>query len=398
MLILAFDSQWGLSATGFYVPSYEEVLDSIQDDFIARFGSDIVLTSNSNFGIITRMMARREKASWEEQQLTYYSAFISTATGTSLDYIGGNLGLKRKVDEPAFATITIATDGEYLIQAGEQFATESGYVFTLLKDVVTTQNNDGSWSGTGMVQCEETGADTNVPINSITAEVDPDENILSVTNFEKAGGGQDYEDDETYRERLRMENEARPGSTAAGIRSALMNLPGVREVNIVQNPSNVPDKYGNPPYSVHIYCLGGDKESIAETIADYIAAGITLVGSQQLKVKDATGNKLDVNFDFATNKPVFAKVVINTDYAWNVDNGAEDVKQSIADYINELEMGDPVYITRLYPAIYDIEGVTDASIAIGTSTTTLQEKNMIQTDFEAVTCDPDDIEVVVNGL
>ena len=61
-------------------------------------------------------------------------------------------------------------------------------------------------------------------------------------------------------------------------------------------------------------------------------------------------------------------------------------------------MGDPVYITRLYPAIYDIEGVTDASIAIGTSTTTLQEKNMIQTDFEAVTCDPDDIEVVVNGL
>ena len=66
MLILAFDSQWGLSATGFYVPSYEEVLDSIQDDFIARFGSDIVLTSNSNFGIITRMMARRVKASWEE--------------------------------------------------------------------------------------------------------------------------------------------------------------------------------------------------------------------------------------------------------------------------------------------------------------------------------------------
>ena len=365
---------------------------------ISLIDPDLVMTSNSNAGILARLFARREKAAWEQQQLTYYSAFISTATGASLDYIGGNLGLKRKVDEPSFAQIKITTQGEYLIQAGEQYETEDGYLFTLLKDILTKKQEDGSWSGTGWVQCEETGKETNVPANSITVEANPDDEIISVTNPEKAGGGQDLETDDVYRERLRMENAARPGSTTAGIRSALMNLPGVREVNIVQNPFAEADKYGNPPYSVHIYCLGGNKQDIADCLADYIAAGITMVGRQELMVKDATGNPLKINFDFATEKSIYAKVVINTTDAWNIDQGADDIKYSVADYINELQMGDPLYITRLYGPVYAIEGVDDASITIGTEPDKLTNVDVKQKDFEDAICDPENVEVVVNGL
>ncbi|RVU73465.1 baseplate J/gp47 family protein [Lactobacillus xujianguonis] len=395
---MAYNSQWGLTATGFYVPTYQEILSQVEDEMISAIDPDLVVTSNSNAGILARIFARREKAQWEQQQLTYYSAFISTASDASLDYIGGNLGLKRKVDEPAFAQIEITTQEEYLIQAGEQYETEEGYVFTLLKDVLTKKKGDGSWSGIGWVQCEDTGQDTNVPANSITVEVNPDDEIISITNPEKAGGGQDYEDDETYRERLRMENAARPGSTAAGIRSALMNLPGVREVNIIQNPFADPDKYGNPPYSVHIYCLGSNKQDIAECLADYIAAGITMVGRQELTVRDATGNPLKINFDFATEKPIYAKVTVSVNDAWNIDEGAENVKYAIAEYISGLEMGDPLYITRLYPAVYSIEGISDATIEVGLAPDQLAEKDIKQKDFEAPICSPDNVEVTVNGL
>ena len=395
---MAYNSQWGLTSTGFYVPTYQEILSQIEDTMISLIDPDLVMTSNSNAGILARLFARREKAAWEQQQLTYYSAFISTATGASLDYIGGNLGLKRKVDEPSFAQIKITTQGEYLIQAGEQYETEDGYLFTLLKDILTKKQEDGSWSGTGWVQCEETGKETNVPANSITVEANPDDEIISVTNPEKAGGGQDLETDDVYRERLRMENAARPGSTTAGIRSALMNLPGVREVNIVQNPFAEDDNYGNPPYSVHIYCLGGNKQDIADCLADYIAAGITMVGRQELMVKDATGNPLKINFDFATEKSIYAKVVINTTDAWNIDQGADDIKYSVADYINELQMGDPLYITRLYGPVYAIEGVDDASITIGTEPDKLTNADVKQKDFEVAICDPENVEVVVNGL
>ena len=39
-------SDFGLHKRGFVAPTYEEVLDSVMDDFQQRFGTDIVLTSN----------------------------------------------------------------------------------------------------------------------------------------------------------------------------------------------------------------------------------------------------------------------------------------------------------------------------------------------------------------
>lgn len=392
------NTQWGLTSTGFHVPSFQEILSAWQNGMISAIDPDLVMTTNSNAGVLSHLFARREKAMWEQMQLEYYSAFISTATGASLDYIGGNLGLKRKVDMSSFAQIKIVTQEEYLIQAGEQYETESGYQFTLLKDVLTKRDEEGNWSGIGWVQSEDTGQETNVPANSITVESNPDDEIVSITNPEEAGGGQDYEDDDTYRERLRMENAARPGATAAGIRSALMNLPGVREVNIVQNPWAEADKYGNPPYSVHVYCLGGNKEDIAECLADYIAAGITMVGSQEMMVKDATGNPLKINFDFATEKQVYVKIQINVNDEWNIDQGADDIKASVSDYINDLEMGNPLYITRLYGPVYAIDGVDDALIQIGTDLTKLAEADIKQKDFEVARCDPDNIEVITNGV
>lgn len=392
------NTQWGLTSAGFHVPSFQEILSAWQNGMISAIDPDLVMTTNSNAGVLSHIFARREKAMWEQMQLEYYSAFISTATGASLDYIGGNLGLKRKVDMPSFAQIKIVTQEEYLIQAGEQYETEDGYQFTLLKDVLTKKDEDGTWSGIGWVQSEDTGQETNVSADSITIESNPDDEVISVTNPEEAGGGQDYEDDDTYRERLRMENAARPGATAAGIRSALMNLPGVREVNIVQNPFAEANKYGDPPYSVHIYCLGGNKQDIAECLADYIAAGITMVGGQELMVKDATGNPLKINFDFATEKQVYVKVEINVNDSWNVDQGVDDVKASVADYISDLEMGNPLYITRLYGPVYAIDGVDDAIIQIGTEPDQLAENDIKQKDFEVARCDPNNVEVVVNGL
>ena len=393
-----YTSQWGLTFTGFYVPSFDELLSHIQDQMLTYISPDLVMTTNSTSGAVARMLAISEKRHWEHQQLTYYSTFISTASDAALDYIGGNLDLKRKVDKPSYATIKITTQGEYLMQTGEEFITDDGYEFTLLRDILTTQNNDGSWTGTGWVQCEDTGQDTNVAANTITTEVNPDDNVIAITNPEKAAGGQDYEVDDVYRERLRMENAARPGSTAAGIRSALMNLDGVREINIVENPYEDADKYGNPPNSVHIYCLGGIKEDIAETLVDYIAAEAETVGSQVMTVKDATDHPRKIAFDFATDKPIYAKITVNIDDSWNEDDGADFIKQSVADYINDLQMGDPLYITRLYPPVYDIEGIRDAEVEIGTDPKQLAEKDILQKDFEATTCDPDNIEVVVNGI
>lgn len=395
---MPLSQSWGLTENGFIAPTYEEVLDSVEDDFISKFGDDIVLTSNSNFGIIARLIAWRETLMIQELQQNYYAAFISTATDTSLDRVGSNMGVGRKVAQPAFATIEVTTDGQYLIETGETFETDDGYVFDLIKDITTTQQPDGTWKGTGIVQSEENGSMNNVAANKITMESNPDDNVLSITNPEPAGGGQDYEDDETYRARLLEENAAKPGPTAWGMKSALMELPGVRDVNPVENDKADADKWGNPPYSVHIYVLGGDDNEIAHTIVNHEAAGITLVGSKAIDVQDATGNKRTVHFDHAIDKPIYVKVKVNVNENWNDDEGADDIKTAVADYINHLIIGKTLFLTRLYPLVYGVNGIDEATIMIGTHQDTLGGNDIVNDINEAVSCDTNNIEVDVNGV
>lgn len=395
---MPLSQSWGLTENGFIAPTYEEVLDSVEDDFISKFGDDIVLTSNSNFGIIARLIAWRETLMIQELQQNYYAAFISTATDTSLDRVGSNMGVGRKVAQPAFATIEVTTDGQYLIETGETFETDDGYVFDLIKDITTTQQPDGTWKGTGIVQSEENGSMNNVAANKITMESNPDDNVLSITNPEPAGGGQDYEDDETYRARLLEENAAKPGPTALGMTSALMELPGVRDVNPVENDKADADKWGNPPYSVHIYVLGGDDNEIAHTIVNHEAAGITLVGSKAIDVQDATGNKRTVHFDHAIDKPIYVKVKVNVNENWNDDEGADDIKTAVADYINHLIIGKTLFLTRLYPLVYGVNGIDEATIMIGTHQGTLGGNDIVNDINEAVGCDTNNIEVDINGV
>lgn len=389
-------ANFGLTDQGYLAPSYEELLDSVQDDFLRVFPSDLVLTSNSNAGILSRLIAWREYEQIQAQQQVYYSAFISTATGSALDRLGANVGLPRKVDRPASTMLTIVTDGEYLVEAGTQFETDDGYIFDLTEDVLTAPK-DGKWQGTGNAEAEDTGEVTNVEPHTITIVYNPDESILSVDNADKASGGQDYEEDPQYRARLIMENANRPSPTVNGVRSALLNVQGVREVNIVENQWAVPDKYGNPPYSIHIYVLGGKKQDIADCLISHLAVGITMTGTTYCDAIDATGNTKRVYFDFATDRPISVQVKLKTNAQWNVDEGSDYVKETVVDFINQLQMGDTVYLTKLYPQIYAIAGIDDAKILIGKSKDTLSANDIVLDEFEAPSCKTDDVEVDLNG-
>lgn len=317
---------FGLTENGFVSPTFEEWLDDVEADLRSRFGEDIVLTSNSNFGILARMIAWRQAEMAQQLELVYYSGFYSTATDSALDRLGANVGITRKVATPSHATITVQTDGEYLVQADTQFET-----------------------------------------------------------------------DDEYRKRLIMENAAKSGPTANGIKSALMNVAGVREVGIVDNSTGSTDSNGNPPYSVHIYVLGGAPADVAQALNDNVAAGVTLVGTQSVNVADDNGNVAAIHFDFATNKPIYVQVHLKTDDSWNGDSGVQDIQSAISDSINALEMGQTVLLTKLYPVIYGEDGVSEAQVTIGTSASALASNDITSQQFEVPVCDPNNVEVIIDG-
>ena len=88
---------------------------------------------------------------------------------------------------------------------------------------------------------------------------------------------------------------------------------------------------------------------------------------------------------------------IKTNAEWNVDEGSNYVKDTIVEFINQLKMGDTVYLTKLYPQIYAISGVDDAKITLGTDKASLSNNDIKLDKFEAPSCTNDNVEVDINA-
>lgn len=382
---------FGLDDTGFTAPTYDEILDSIEGDLQTKFGTDIVLTPNSNFGIIARLMSWYIFQLIDQLQQTYYSGFVSTASGTALDRLANNVGLTRKVEMPATGQVVIKTSGEYLLQAGELFETDGGVMYELIGDTLTSKQNDGSYQATGDVQCVEAGSLGNSAANTVTIVSNPDDNIISVSNPAPMSGGQDNETDEEFRKRIIAENKSTESATVNGLETALLNLSGVRQVK-VETVAGATDDASN---SIYIYCLGGDRKAIARAIADHVALGTQLKGDITEKVADYTGQLREYSFSFAKELPIYATVKVTTNTGWDADNGPSQIKSAVADYINSLNMGDTVRWTKAYPRIYDVYGVEEADVEIGTSADQTASADIIVESRQVATCNPDNIKVVV---
>lgn len=418
------NNDYGMTDSGYRSLTYQETLDKVEDEFLSKYGSNISLAGNSNIGMLARTYSWLITHASQTLQEVFYSSFVSRAQGIALDRLGSNFGLTRKVATHSFAKIEIRTEEEYLIQAGEQFETEDGIIFTLLSDVLTVKDPNppkppapkdddseddedddneetpiGTFVGIGTVQSDELGSMNNVPAGSITIVSNPDDNINSVTNIEKAGGGQDDETDETFRKRIIMENAAKPGATENGVNSALRNLPGVRRVGFVYNKTSKTDEYGNPPYSTHIYISGGDGQEIANTLYNTIAAGTILTGDQEYYVTDVNGTQTKIQFSFAHDLNILVNVKIQTNDQWNSDSDSQELKEAISQSINELNMGETVHSTRLYSVVYSFNGIENAEVTIGTTSDNIGKNiDVVPNRFEVPICSAENITISNFGV
>src|SRR5699024_5000914 len=103
-------------------------------------------------------------------------------------------------------------------------------------------------------------------------------------------------------------------------------------------------------------------------------------------------------FDHAQQHNIYVKVDVSINGDWNSDAGVDDIKQAICDEINSLEMGQRVNFTRLYSVTYDVNGVDDATIAIGSAKDKLTDQNISIGRSEFAHCDPEDVEDDLIGL
>ncbi|MED4455895.1 baseplate J/gp47 family protein [Metabacillus fastidiosus] len=392
----------GLNKDGFTKKTYADIINEMEAKAKELFGENINTRSYTPLGIILRIVAWFLAGLWDGLEKVYNSRFIKKAEGVSLDYHGGNQNLPRNPADYSYVRLAFTGKPNYVIGIEERFNTKSGIYFMLIESVTL----DVSGNGSGEAVSVETGRLNDVAANTIVEQAEPIEEIYTVINPEPSRGGADREEDHMYKQRLLQSNEGSGKSTPNAIITALLNTPSVRAVNVIFNNTNEIDVDGNPPKSVHAYVLGGTKENIAASLLDSVAGGIETVGQQQVVVQDLSGEDHLFRFDYAEVLQIYVRLAITPNSNFNV-NDIEQIKSNIIKKIggvdidgtiqNGLKMGEDVILSQLYGIAYQVNGIEDVTIEIGTSKESLSTTNIIISQPQIVETNVSLIEVILHA-
>src|SRR2546423_1794309 len=93
---LADLNRFGVTADGFALKGIDRIVADQQTRAKEMFGDDVDLTSGSALRKVLDAVAWDAQELWRSLEAQYYSNFVTTAQGPSLDLLGTDLGLPRR--------------------------------------------------------------------------------------------------------------------------------------------------------------------------------------------------------------------------------------------------------------------------------------------------------------
>lgn len=388
-----------LTPQGFKRKRYADTLEEVLENARQQFGDDKNLSARSPLGIILRIFSWFLSIMYQLAEKVYYSGYIDTAEGSSLDRLVPFAAIRRRPPERANTDdFIIAGDPNTVVEAGFLVGREDDFLYETTETVVL--DTDGL--ATVSIRAVLGGAIGNAQPHTITEVINPIVGVDSVTNPTLVSGGRDQETDPELRERYKLSLSAGGSPTVNGIRASVLGVEGVRTATVVENNTSEVDTDGRPPKSFETYVLGGESEDIAHAIFNRKAAGIEPYGTEEVTLMDDSGNEQLVRFSYSEQIPIYMNLEIQTDASFPL-NGHEQIRTNIIQYIGGVDYdgteytglanGQNVIFTRMISIIHQTPGVTDIPVFnVGTDPDNLSPMNTINiertqvaiTDFEKV--------------
>ncbi|MEB7886293.1 baseplate J/gp47 family protein [Serratia fonticola] len=363
-----------IDASGIGAPDYQTILSTLTGYFRQIYGEDAYLEPDSKDGQMLSIFALAMHDANNSAIAVYNSFSPATAQGRALESNVKINGIKKSA--ASRSTVDVRVTGQVgTIIANGIVRDSSGNSWSLPPTVVIGLNGEVIATATSRID----GAIIALP-GEVNAIGTPTRGWQSVTNPAAATPGRAVETDADLRIR-QSQSVALPSRTVLdGILGAITSLPGVKRARPYENDSNQPDEHGIPGHSIAIVVDGGDAKAIASTIALKKTPGAGTYGTTSIAVKDKNGMTQNVNFFRKADVAVYAQVELKPLMGYTSDIG-EEIKAAIADYINNIAIGEPVRIHRLYlpanlngaenRATFDLVGLT-----IGTSPGALSGDNV----------------------
>lgn len=383
-----------LDSNGFKRKQYSEIVADMQTRARNLFGENINLTDRSPLGIFIQVLAWSIALLWQLAEKVYYSAFVDTSEGNSLDYAVRKGGVTRRGAEKATATQRFTGDNGTVIPLGFLVGTETEILFeTIETGTITTGTLDLT------VRALTGGTQSNIPTGNINQIINPLAGLSSTVNLTDAEGGRNIETDAELRTRYFLSFASAGASTIDALIAALLRTVGVRGANI-EEVKNVDDDV----IGFRAIVLGGLANDVAQTILNYKAWGVKTFGTQAGTAVASNGQSYTINFDYATEVDLYANITITKSGAFPV-NGANLIKDKIAEYIggtdtqgniySGLAMGQDIVYARLIDVIFNVSGVADVVLDISKDNITFNKSNIVVDFDEVAQTDPAKLVITV---
>jgi uncharacterized phage protein gp47/JayE len=272
---------------------------------------------------------------------------LDGAKGDDLDRLAlDRYGVTRKGASPAVGSVTVSR----ATLAGGAGSVPVGTVLTTLSGTqyfTTTVATFGAsaYQAACNVSASQAGKSTQVGANAITRFLQPGQlfdKTLTATNPLTTAGGEDVEDDDTFRNRVRQFwNTARRGTLAA-IEQGALSVPGVVSAMAVEALTGA----GIPARVVNLYI--SDSSGVASqalatqvqvALEDYRAAGIAVI--------------------ISTSIPLLVGVQLALSYQAGVDtlSLASQVQTAVFNFVNSLGVNATLQVADLNAVLSRFKGV-----------------------------------------
>lgn len=302
-------------------------------------------------------------------------------TLTIADIIQDNVSIFVSINQDTFTYIkqagdtvaTVINNLVILINASNQMIEASNvndklYIKTtdsdLLMEVYMSQYiSIDTVSNLGTFSAQDAGYIT-LAINALTNIQTPISGWMSVINETSPNIGRNLETDEELRIRRRASISLIGAGTVEAIRARVANLPGVNSVVLIENAT---DQTVNllPPHSFECLVSGGNDNEIASTIWQTKGAAITTYGNVTIEVPDSTGNLQTISFSRPVYLYIYVDITLTKDESKFPINGNDIIKNNIVAQISKFAVGETILYQSLFAAIYNVPGVTLATVLIG---------------------------------
>jgi len=405
-------NETGLTDTGLVIPAIADIRADFEADLREAFYAALPLGDKTLLGHIIGMLSNALGLLWERLEQVNSSQDPDKATKAALDALAVLTGTFRQPATKSYATLTLCGDDGTTVNAGSIVQSASSLSLWDTRDTKTTalltawapttlyaidarvSNSSrcyqciatGTSAGSGgpittaaditdgtahwaylgeglaavdvFADCEVTGP-VQGTANDLTAIQTPVAGWSSARNITDAIVGSDESTDEELRLIRKIELAGSGATTRDALRAALQKLANVTSVEVFTNRTDVTNGDGLPPHSFEALVLGGDAQSIVDTIADNQPDGIATYSSSGTfgSHTDSEGNVETIYYTRPTSINVYADVTLEYDATYPTD-GDTQVATAIALWGQQFIPGQNVTPSAVGAQAFKVSGVT----------------------------------------